>query len=234
MHYSNIEKGIFLSRPNRFLAHVAVGGKEVICHVKNTGRCKELLIPNCEVYVQHHDNPNRKTEYSLISVQKGNRLVNIDSQAPNAAVKEWLEQNQVIQHIQNIYPEKKYCDSRFDFYLEREERPAYVEVKGVTLEEDGVVLFPDAPTERGVKHLQELTKAAKEGYHCSIAFVIQMNGIHRVLPNETAQPEFKEALVKAAKAGVQIVCYSCHVEADSIKITGVVGDSNDLRLEITK
>lgn len=115
MHYSNIEKGIFLSRPNRFLAHVAVGGKEVICHVKNTGRCKELLIPNCEVYVQHHDNPNRKTEYSLISVQKGNRLVNIDSQAPNAAVKEWLEQNQVIQHIQNIYPEKKYCDSRFVF-----------------------------------------------------------------------------------------------------------------------
>ena len=115
MHYSNIEKGIFLSRPNRFLAHVAVGGKEVICHVKNTGRCKELLIPNCEVYVQHHNNPNRKTEYSLISVQKGNRLVNIDSQAPNAAVKEWLEQNQVIQHIQNIYPEKNYCDSRFDF-----------------------------------------------------------------------------------------------------------------------
>ena len=153
MHYSNIEKGIFLSRPNRFLAHVVVDGKEVICHVKNTGRCKELLIPNCEVYVQHHDNPNRKTEYSLISVQKGNRLVNIDSQAPNIAVKEWLEHNQIIQQIRKIYPEKKYCNSRFDFYLEREERPAYVEVKGVTLEENGVVLFPDAPTERGIKHI---------------------------------------------------------------------------------
>lgn len=182
MHYSNIEKGIFLSRPNRFLAHVAVGGKEVICHVKNTGRCKELLIPNCEVYVQHHDNPNRKTEYSLISVQKGNRLVNIDSQAPNAAVKEWLEQNQVIQHIQNIYPEKKYCDSRFDFYLEREERPAYVEVKGVTLEEDGVVLFPDAPTERGIKHVYELCQCRKNGFDAYIIFVVQMQDVRYFTP----------------------------------------------------
>lgn len=184
MHYSNIEKGIFLSRPNRFLAHVAVGGKEVICHVKNTGRCKELLIPNCEVYVQHHNNPNRKTEYSLISVQKGNRLVNIDSQAPNAAVKEWLEQNQVIQHIQNIYPEKKYCDSRFDFYLEREERPAYVEVKGVTLEENGVVLFPDAPTERGIKHVYELCQCRKNGYDAYIIFVVQMQDVRYFTPTK--------------------------------------------------
>ena len=188
MHYSNIEKGIFLSRPNRFLAHVAVGGKEVICHVKNTGRCKELLIPNCEVYVQHHNNPNRKTEYSLISVQKGNRLVNIDSQAPNAAVKEWLEQNQVIQHIQNIYPEKKYCDSRFDFYLEREERPAYVEVKGVTLEENGVVLFPDAPTERGIKHVYELCQCRKNGYDAYIIFVVQMQDVRYFTPNKKNAP----------------------------------------------
>lgn len=194
MHYSNIEKGIFLSRPNRFLAHVAVGGKEVICHVKNTGRCKELLIPNCEVYVQHHNNPNRKTEYSLISVQKGNRLVNIDSQAPNAAVKEWLEQNQVIQHIQNIYPEKKYCDSRFDFYLERKERPAYVEVKGVTLEEDGVVLFPDAPTERGIKHVYELCQCRKNGYDAYIIFVVQMQDVRYFTPNKKTHPAFGQAL----------------------------------------
>ena len=222
MHYSNIEKGIFLSRPNRFLAHVAVGGKEVICHVKNTGRCKELLIPNCEVYVQHHDNPNRKTEYSLISVQKGNRLVNIDSQAPNAAVKEWLEQNQVIQHIQNIYPEKKYCDSRFDFYLEREERPAYVEVKGVTLEEDGVVLFPDAPTERGIKHVYELCQCRKNGFDAYIIFVVQMQDVRFFTPNIKTNPAFGEALHYAKLCGVYILAFDCKVTPDSMSISSQI------------
>ena len=159
--------------------------------------------------------------------------MNIDSLAPNMLMKQQL----MSLNYDLVKPEYTYGKSRIDFYMESDGERFLTEVKGCTLADDlhpGIGLFPDAPTERGVKHLQELTKAAKEGYHCSIAFVIQMNGIHRVLPNETAQPEFKEALVKAAKAGVQIVCYSCHVEDDSIKITGVVGDSNDLRLEITK
>ena len=218
MHYSNIEKGIFLSRPNRFLAHVVVDGKEVICHVKNTGRCKELLIPNCEVYVQHHDNPNRKTEYSLISVQKGNRLVNIDSQAPNIAVKEWLEHNQIIQQIRKIYPEKKYCNSRFDFYLEREERPAYVEVKGVTLEENGVVLFPDAPTERGIKHIYELCQCKKDGFDAYIIFVIQMQNVRYFTPNIKTHPAFGEALQHAKERGVNILAFDCKVTPDSMSI----------------
>ena len=219
MHYSNIEKGIFLSRPNRFLAHVVVDGKEVICHVKNTGRCKELLIPNCEVYVQHHDNPNRKTEYSLISVQKGNRLVNIDSQAPNIAVKEWLEHNQIIQQIRKIYPEKKYCNSRFDFYLEREERPAYVEVKGVTLEENGVVLFPDAPTERGIKHIYELCQCKKDGFDAYIIFVIQMQNVRYFTPNIKTHPAFGEALQHAKERGVNILAFDCKVTPDSMSIS---------------
>ena len=219
MHYSNIEKGIFLSRPNRFLAHVVVDGKEVVCHVKNTGRCKELLIPNCEVYVQHHDNPNRKTEYSLISVQKGNRLVNIDSQAPNIAVKEWLEHNQIIQQIRKIYPEKKYCNSRFDFYLEREERPAYVEVKGVTLEENGVVLFPDAPTERGIKHIYELCQCKKDGFDAYIIFVIQMQNVRYFTPNVKTHPAFGEALQHAKERGVNILAFDCKVTPDSMSIS---------------
>ncbi|MBS5344006.1 MAG: DNA/RNA nuclease SfsA [Clostridium sp.] len=219
MHYSNIEKGIFLSRPNRFLAHVVVDGKEVVCHVKNTGRCKELLIPNCEVYVQHHDNPNRKTEYSLISVQKGNRLVNIDSQAPNIAVKEWLEHNQIIQQIRKIYPEKKYCNSRFDFYLEREERPAYVEVKGVTLEENGVVLFPDAPTERGIKHIYELCQCKKDGFDAYIIFVIQMQNVRYFTPNIKTHPAFGEALQHAKERGVNILAFDCKVTPDSMSIS---------------
>ena len=159
--------------------------------------------------------------------------MNIDSLAPNMLMKQQI----MSLNYDLVKPEYTYGESRIDFYMESNGERFLTEVKGCTLADDlhpGTGLFPDAPTERGVKHLQELTKAAKEGCHCSIAFVIQMNGIHRVLPNEGAQPEFKEALVKAAKAGVQIVCYSCHVEADSIKITGVVGDSNDLRLEITK
>ena len=219
MHYSNIEKGIFLSRPNRFLAHVVVDGKEVVCHVKNTGRCKELLIPNCEVYVQHHDNPNRKTEYSLISVQKGNRLVNIDSQAPNIAVKEWLEHNQIIQQIRKIYPEKKYYNSRFDFYLEREERPAYVEVKGVTLEENGVVLFPDAPTERGIKHIYELCQCKKDGFDAYIIFVIQMQNVRYFTPNIKTHPAFGEALQHAKERGVNILAFDCKVTPDSMSIS---------------
>ena len=232
--YENTVVGVFVRRINRFTAEVLIDGEPEIVHVKNTGRLQELLLPKAKVTLQKTLNANRKTEYDLISVYKpGLKWVNIDSLAPNMLMKQQL----MSLNYDLVKPEYTYGKSRIDFYMESNGESFLTEVKGCTLADDlhlGTGLFPDAPTERGVKHLQELTKAAKEGYHCSIAFVIQMNGIHRVLPNETAQPEFKEALVKAAKAGVQIVCYSCHVEADSIKITGVVGDSNDLRLEITK
>ena len=232
--YENTVTGIFVRRINRFTAEVLIDGEPEIVHVKNTGRLQELLLPKAKVTLQKKLNANRKTAYDLISVYKpGLKWVNIDSLAPNMLMKQQL----MSLNYDLVKPEYTYGKSRIDFYMESNGESFLTEVKGCTLADDlhpGIGLFPDAPTERGVKHLQELTKAAKEGCHCSIAFVIQMNGIHRVLPNETAQPEFKEALVKAAKAGVQIVCYSCHVEADSIKITGVVGDSNDLRLEITK
>ena len=232
--YENTVVGVFVRRINRFTAEVLIDGEPEIVHVKNTGRLQELLLPKAKVTLQKKLNANRKTAYDLISVYKpGLKWVNIDSLAPNMLMKQQL----MSLNYDLVKPEYTYGKSRIDFYMESNGESFLTEVKGCTLADDlhpGIGLFPDAPTERGVKHLQELTKAAKEGCHCSIAFVIQMNGIHRVLPNETAQPEFKEALVKAAKAGVQIVCYSCHVEADSIKITGVVGDSNDLRLEITK
>lgn len=232
--YENTVVGVFVRRINRFTAEVLIDGEPEIVHVKNTGRLQELLLPKAKVTLQKKLNANRKTAYDLISVYKpGLKWVNIDSLAPNMLMKQQL----MSLNYDLVKPEYTYGKSRIDFYMESNGESFLTEVKGCTLADDlhpGIGLFPDAPTERGVKHLQELTKAAKEGCHCSIAFVIQMNGIHRVLPNETAQPEFKEALVKAAKAGVQIVCYSCHVEADSIKITGVVGDSNDLRLKITK
>ena len=232
--YENTVAGSFVRRINRFTAEVLIDGETELVRVKNTGRLQELLLPKAKVTLQKTLNANRKTACDLISVYKpGLKWVNIDSLAPNMLMKHQL----MSLNYELVKPEYTYGKSRIDFYMEKNGEKFLTEVKGCTLADDlhpGIGLFPDAPTERGVKHLQELTKAAKEGYHCSIAFVIQMNGIHRVLPNKTAQPEFKEALVKAAKAGVQIVCYSCHVEADSIKITGVVGDSSDLRLEITK
>ena len=211
--YENTVAGTFVRRMNRFTAEVLIDGAPQIVHVKNTGRLQELLMPEAKVTLQKTLNPNRKTAYDLISVYKPKlKWVNIDSLAPNALMKQQL----MSLNYELVKPERD--GERF-----------LTEVKGCTLADDlhlGTGLFPDAPTERGVKHLHELAKAAKEGYHCSIAFVIQMNGIHRVMPNEAAQPEFKEALVKAAKEGVQIVCYSCHVEADSIKITGVVEDTS--------
>ena len=224
--YENTVAGTFVRRMNRFTAEVLIDGAPQIVHVKNTGRLQELLMPEAKVTLQKTLNPNRKTAYDLISVYKPKlKWVNIDSLAPNALMKQQL----MSLNYELVKPEYTYGESRIDFYMERDGERFLTEVKGCTLADDlhlGTGLFPDAPTERGVKHLHELAKAAKEGYHCSIAFVIQMNGIHRVMPNEAAQPEFKEALVKAARAGVQIVCYSCHVEDDSIKITGVVGDTS--------
>ena len=221
--YENTVAGTFVRRINRFTAEVLIDGETELVHVKNTGRLQELLLPEAKVTLQKKLNENRKTAYDLISVYKPKlKWVNIDSLAPNALIKQQLTS----MNYDLVRPEYTYGNSRIDFYMERNGEKFLTEVKGCTLADDlhpGTGLFPDAPTERGVKHLHELTKAAKEGYHCTIAFVIQMNGIHQVLPNEAKQPEFKEALVKAAKAGVQIVCYSCHVEAESIKITAVTG-----------
>ena len=225
IQYENTIPGVFVRRNNRFVAEVMIDGKPEKVHVKNTGRLEELLVPKAKVTLQRSDNPNRKTAYDLISVYKPHlKWVNIDSLAPNILVKQQI----MSVNYDLVKPEYTYGDSRFDFYMERQGEKYLTEVKGCTLAADlkrRIGLFPDAPTERGVKHLEELTAAAKKGYHCTIAFVIQMNGIHIVFPNNDTQPEFGKALVRAAKAGVQIVYYSCHVEADSIKITGNAVDT---------
>ena len=226
--YENTVPGNFVRRINRFTAEVLIDGKPEMVHVKNTGRLQELLVPDAKVTLQKTLNPNRKTAYDLISVYKSElKWVNIDSLAPNALMKQQL----ISMNYDLVKPEYTYGDSRIDFYMERNGEKFLTEVKGCTLADDlhpGTGLFPDAPTERGVKHLHELAKAAKEGYHCAIAFVIQMNGIYRVLPNEEKHPEFKKALVNAAKAGVQVTFYRCEVETDSIKIAGVSGDTSSL------
>ena len=223
IHYQNTVPATFVRRVNRFVAEVRIDGTTERVHVKNTGRLRELLVPDAEVTLQKAAGPNRKTAYDLISVYKpGLEWVNIDSLAPNELMKRYLAGLQ----YDVVKPEYTYGDSRFDFYMERGGEKYLTEVKGCTLAADlerRIGLFPDAPTERGVKHLEELTAAAGKGYHCEIAFVIQMNGIHTVLPNNDTQPEFGQALARAVKAGVQVVCYGCRVEADSIEITGATG-----------
>ena len=219
MKYNNMLEARFLARPNRFIAYIEVDGKEEVCHVKNTGRCKELLISGCTIYVQHHDNEKRKTKYSLIAVKKGELLINMDSQAPNKVVQEWLKEKQPFGHMTLLKPEYTHGDSCFDFYLETEAKKMFVEIKGVTLEEDGVVKFPDAPTERGVKHVRELAELAQEGYECAIIFVVQMSGMKYFTPNWQTHAEFGEALGNAKNAGVQIYAYECDVEVDSLNIT---------------
>ena len=220
MRYDNITRGIFLDRPNRFIAHVEVGGNRETVHVKNTGRCKELLIPGCEVWLNVPGTPGRKTKYDLVAVRKSTGvLFNIYSQAPNKAVKEWL----LKQDYDLIHPEYAYGDSRIDFYMERtlpdgETKRYLMEVKGCTLEFDGIGYFPDAPTERGVKHIHELIKAKKEGFEAALAYVIQMDGVTEVRPNTDTHPEFGEAIEEAKKAGVEIIFLPCHVEPDSMEI----------------
>ncbi len=221
--YENTTQGLFMKRVNRFTATVLVDGKEETAHVKNTGRLKELLLPGAKVVLQRADNPDRKTAFDLISVYSEKlEWVNIDSLVPNALIKQYLSELD----YDVVKPEYKYGDSRIDFYMEKDGERYLMEVKGCTLASDnrqGIGLFPDAPTERGVRHLNELVRAAKEGYHCSVAFVIQMNGISKVLPNNESQPEFGEALTKAVNEGVGVRCFRCRVNADSIKIIGVDG-----------
>lgn len=215
MKYSNITRGTFLDRPNRFIAHVELDGRRETVHVKNTGRCRELLLPGAEVWLTAPGTEGRKTKYDLVTVRKENGLlVNIDSQAPNVVVREWMERQQ----YDVIVPEYTYGDSRIDFYMERGTERTLMEVKGCTLEIDGIGYFPDAPTERGVKHLRELAKAVKDGYRAAIAFAIQMDGITEVRPNMQTHAEFGTAMQEAKDAGVEILFLSCHVEPDGLTV----------------
>lgn len=217
MEYPNIVEGTFLARPNRFIAQVEIGGQMETCHVKNTGRCKELLVPGCTVYLVRSDNPARKTKYDLVTVRKGTRLINMDSQAPNKVVQEWLE-NGGLPGVTLVRPETKYDQSRFDFYFEQGRRKAFMEVKGVTLEEKGVVRFPDAPTARGSKHLHELVKANQEGYDVYLFLVVQMADVDHFEPNWRTDPDFGQALLEAKAGGVKILCYDCEVSPQTLKI----------------
>ena len=215
MIYPDTTEARFIDRPNRLIAHVAVCNMIETVHVKNTGRCKELLLPGVPVVLAKADNPNRKTKYDLIAVKKKKLgWVNIDSQAPNKIIFEWLNR----QKLDHIQPEHVYGGSRIDFFMEKGKRKFLLEVKGCTLEIDGMGYFPDAPTERGVKHLRELINARNEGYWCGIAFVIQMNGIKEVRPNIKTHPEFGEALDEAKKAGVKILHFPCKVGKDSLSV----------------
>ena len=217
MHYPNMIPGTFLSRPNRFIAHVEIDGQVETVHVKNTGRCRELLPVGAEVWCQKSGNPNRKTKYDLITVRKGDRLINMDSQAPNIAAGEWLR-NGGLGKIENLKAESFHGDSRFDFSFTLNGKPCFLEVKGVTLENDGICAFPDAPTERGTKHLKGLTQAAKDGFGAFVLFVIQMADVKYLHPNDATDPDFGAALREAAAAGVNILAMDCGVDIDRMEL----------------
>ena len=217
MNYPNMTPGIFHSRPNRFIAHVEIDGQTETVHVKNTGRCRELLPPGANVWCQRSDNPNRKTKYDLITVAKGGRLINMDSQAPNIATKEWLLSGG-LGEISDLRAETTHGDSRFDFSFTLDGRKCFLEVKGVTLETDGVCAFPDAPTQRGAKHLRGLTQAAKEGFGAYVLFVIQMADVKFLHPNDATDPEFGSALREAAANGVNVLAMDCHVTVDEMTV----------------
>lgn len=220
MTYENIIAGRFLARPNRFIAHVEVGGVQVVAHVKNTGRCRELLVPNAAVYLQDwgEEHAGRKTRYDLIAVDKGGLLINMDSQAPNRVFAEWAKAGGFVSGLTALKPEAKWGNSRFDFYWEAGARRGFTEVKGVTLEQDGHVRFPDAPTARGVKHLEELMLAMGEGFEAAVCFVIQMEGMKLFSPNDDTHPQFGDALRRAAAAGVRVLAMECAVTPDTLEI----------------
>ena len=216
MKYSSITSGKFISRPNRFIAEVEILGEKKICHVKNTGRCRELLLPGVTVILERSSNPARRTEYDLIAVYKGDVLINIDSQAPNKVFGEWVQKSDFFKKMTLVKPEYTYSNSRFDYYIEADGKKILAEIKGVTLENDGVVLFPDAPTERGVKHINELCRCVADGYRAYIFFIIQMDNVKYFTPNRDTHPQFADALVNAQKQGVQIVALDCKVTQNSI------------------
>lgn len=223
MKYGTVVPGRFIARPNRFIAHVELDGQTQVCHVKNTGRCRELLVPGARVYLEDFGpDTKRKTRYDLIAVEKGSLLINMDSQAPNKAVEEFLRAGGLWESPTLVRPETKWGNSRFDFYLEQGERKAFLEVKGVTLEQEGLALFPDAPTQRGVKHLEELTAAAASGFEAYVLFLIQMKGVHTFRPNWELHPQFGQALVQAAQAGVHVLAYDCRVTPSTMVLDAPV------------
>ena len=226
MRYSHIVTGTFLSRPNRFIAKVLVEGRVETVHVKNTGRCKELLVPGVTVYLERSDNPHRKTLYDLVTVEKatpaGVKVINMDAQAPNKLFEEWAKAGHFVPELTLLRPETAWGASRFDFYWEAKDRRGFVEVKGCTLEKEGWTYFPDAPTLRGVKHLEELIRAKSEGYQAAVCFVIQMAGVDGFSPNDATHPEFGAALRKAAKAGVEVLAYQCSVIPEEVYIISPV------------
>lgn len=218
MQYPNIHRAVFLERPNRFIARVALNGDVETVHVKNTGRCRELLIPGATVYLVASDNPTRKTRFDLVAVEKGALLVNMDSQVPNRVFEEFVRSGAFLKGLTKIKPEFVHGDSRFDFYLEQGNCPHLVEIKGVTLEQDGVASFPDAPTERGVKHIEGLIRSREEGFETWLCFVVQMQPMKWVQPNDVTHPAFGEVLRRAAAAGVHIKAFECEVRPDSLEI----------------
>ena len=228
MKYNQVVEGVFLERPNRFVAKVKIDGSIETVHVKNTGRCRELLIPGSRVFLSRALNLDRKTAYDLISVYKEDALgikggppllVNIDSQVPNQVFEEYVNEGRFMPGILKVKREATYGDSRLDFYLETKDRQIFVEIKGATLEENGKVMFPDAPTERGIKHIKELIKAVKEGYDAYIIFIIQMAGTHSFSPNRKMHPEFADALALANEEGVNILALDCDVTLDGLSIS---------------
>lgn len=246
MEYKDIRKGRFLERPNRFIARVELrdeeestvqGGRNLrieTVHVKNTGRCRELLQKGAAVYLEKCGRPGRSTAYDLVAVEKGNRMINMDSQAPNRAVEEWLLKGGLFPNVTLVRPEMKYGNSRFDFYIEAGDEKIFMEVKGVTLEEEGVVRFPDAPSDRAVKHVEELVAAKREGYRAIVMFVIQMTDVRYFTPNRETHPEFADVLCLAAEAGVEILAYDCLVEPGSMLVNRpvpVVLDREEERTE---
>ena len=218
MQYQAVKKGIFLHRPNRFIAQVEIDGHTETVHVKNTGRCRELLIPGVTVYLEESGNPNRKTRFDLIAVEKGPLLINMDAQAPNQVFREWAQSGAFRPDLALLRPETTWGKSRFDFYWEGGGEKGFVEVKGVTLEVDGLALFPDAPTERGVKHLEELIACRQEGYEAAMCFVVQMSGMTAFSPNESTHPAFGDALRRARAAGVELLAYTCRVAPNQLSL----------------
>lgn len=221
MNYDAVVAGRFLTRPNRFIAYVEVGGEEIVAHVKNTGRCRELLTPGTTVYLQDwgEEHPGRKTRYDVIAVEKGSLLVNMDAQAPNKVFAEWAQSGRFVEELTLLRPEVKWGNSRFDFCWEAGERRGFTEVKGVTLEDNGHARFPDAPTRRGVKHLEELILAKEAGYEAAVCFVLQMEGMRRFSPNDATHPAFGDSLRRAAQAGVRLLAVECHVTPETLDIT---------------
>lgn len=222
VRYGKTVRGTFVSRPNRFIAKVLVEGKEETVHVKNTGRCREILVPGTQVVLEDSCNPSRKTRYDLIAAYKGGNLINIDSQSPNKAFGEFIAESGIFGGTPAVHPEYSHGDSRFDFYIESEDRRIFVEVKGVTREFDGVCMFPDAPTERGLKHLRGLERCVEEGYEAYLALVVQMKGMHVFVPDYETHPEFGREMERAEEMGVGILVYDCVVTEDSMYVDSPV------------